>query len=297
MWNISAKERFDAFLKTAGQVNEEQLKKLMESVRPGDIVNTHTRLGDVAEIHGIRKAISDGLISKSIAKITGSPETHTALVSSVNPNGTLNLIHNTPFSKVHQMAPKDFLDLVKTTNFSVYRPSGATEAQGMQAATRAVQSAARSTSRYSIPDLGLSLAREAAEKATKAVPAAKSGLAIVDGISAVRRALPGCDPASGYCSHLATHAWGGPLGNAAQKIMGSTPLYTNSSISVTPASIQRAAAAGRLMQVGSYAPKNSANSLLSGIASRVVDKLQTAAPGLTSKARQLAGNIIGAKLP
>jgi hypothetical protein len=298
MWQLTAKDKFHRFLKTAGEVNTEQLQWLKGQLRPGDIVNFETRFGDVAKEHGMRAALKDMLISKPIAAVTGSPQTHTAMLSGVKDDGTLELIHNYEQgskARVHKVSPQDFDDFAKTKNLSFYRPTGATAEQGATAAARAARSAAGNAANYSYSDLGLSLARQTAEKAQKVNPLAKAGVAAVDAVSEIKRTVKGCDPASGFCSHLATDAWSEPLGGThnAQKIMGTNPTNTKSSLAVTPGSIHKASRQGKLTQVGSYIPKNPTPNFVEGAAARVGSKLK-ATLGL---AKKVTGSIIGAKLP
>jgi hypothetical protein len=301
MWELTAKEKFHQFLKTAGEVNTEQLQRLRNQLRPGDIVNFETRFGDVAKEHGVRTALKDMLISKPIAAVTGSPQTHTAMLTGINPDGTLQLVHNYEqgnMAKVHQVSPEQFEDFAKTRNLSFYRPAGATPQQGATAAARATRSAAGNAANYSYSDLGLSLARQTAEKAKEVSPMAGAGVKAVDAVSEIKRTAKGCDPASGFCSHLATDAWSEPLGGAhnAQKLMGTNPTNPKSSLAVTPGSIHKASMEGKLTQVGSYAPKNPTKNFAQGAIERIQTKIKSPS-GVLGAAKRLAGGIIGAKLP
>lgn len=290
--------------KLAGEVNRARLQELSKVLQPGDIVNFETRFGDVAQESGVRKAVKDMMISKPIAAVTGSPQTHTAILEGIDPDGNLRLIHNYEQGQkavVHRVTPEQFEEFARSRDFHFYRPQGATPAQGMTAAQRAARAAGASAN-YSYTDLGLSAARQGAERVKEIAPVAGAGVELMDTVSNIKRTAANCDPASGFCSHLAADAWSEPLGGMqnAQRTMGTNVTNINSSLPVTPGSIHRAAEAGKLQRVGVYTPANPAKGVMSGIGSRIKSVATSKVPGLGAigqAAKKITGSIIGARLP
>ena len=270
--------------KTAGDTDWDQLKQLSQNLRPGDVVNFETLFPEIAREHGLREALKSKAISGTISKVTRTPQSHTALVSQVDPEtGRLTLVHNYEQgakATVHQVSPEDFETFTRSRKLHFYRPSGATPEHGLEAAAKALEAAKREAP-YSKADLLLGAIREGTEGARleTRVPGASTlgavGTSLIDGVSGSGRSS--CDPAAGVCSHLVAHSWGDTVGGEreAQRLFGEVPTSgTVSRLSVTPASIAEAAVDGRLQHLGTYSPKNILGSMGEATRERLGSKLR-----------------------
>ncbi len=278
----------EGLLKTAARVDHAQLRELSALLQAGDLVNFETQYPSVAHTRGIRAALKDKLIGGSISQISGNPNSHTAIVSGIDPaTGRISMVHNYEQgggggggSHVQEMSPGQFKEFARDRKMNFYRPEGATAAQGQEAAAAALAAAKRKAG-YAYGDIPQFAAREGADALVESSnPSARrlgsAGRSLLDTLSHDGR-TPSCDPATGVCSHLAAHSWSEPLGGEeqARKLMGNTPTGgTHTRVSVTPASIAEAAEAGKLRTIGTYTPKGMPADMGSAVKSRLGSKLR-----------------------
>lgn len=281
---LALEELYTELQKIAGDTDWGQLKQLSQNLRPGDVVNFETLFPEIAREQGLREAMKSKALSGTISRVTGTPQSHTAIVGHVDPEtGRLTLVHNYEQGKkitVHQVTPENFDEFTRSRKLHFYRPAGATPEHGMAAARRAFEAAGREAP-YSKADLllgGLRAGMESAHASSR-IPGASRlgglGTSLIDNASSIGRT--NADPAAGFCSHLVSHAWSEPLGSehAAQSLFGHAPTAgTASRLSVTPASIAEAAADGRLQHLGTYTPKNILGTLGEASRERLGSKLR-----------------------
>ena len=247
---------YDELMKIAGEVDKDALKKLMPSLRGGDIVSFKQHAADKTNLKDL--AMTTGL-SKTISEVTGSPYSHTAMIDSIEPpsagfpDGRVKLIHNFEQGKSKAVAHQYLDELADSTSFNFKRPRVA-----KHVSDKAVESARKQVGKaaYSKADLLTMAPQEAARnylgkdsKATKAVRKA-TGL-----VSKAKNMQLKCDPNTGVCSFLPVSSYGEALGGKAKALkhlVGEGFDHTGNT-SVSPAMLAQSL---HMDEIGDYSPKN-----------------------------------------
>ena len=259
---MTREEKFIYYMtKCAGELDEKALASFGEKIRPGDIVNFEPKLKDKLG-DSVSKGAVSGVISGTIGKMTGSPESHTAMVHSVDPKtGKIKIIHNYEQGDVKKIQIADLDDFAHDTTFRAYRPKGVSAEQGQQAVDNAVASMNRNVA-YPKGNL---LAMGPQELLKSKLPDSKVTQATKRLTGAVTNLQnKNCDPATGVCSYLPVHSYRGILGeddlevaNAMGANLNKKHRYSRSIPSaMSPGDYRRAGQEGLMDILGEYNPKN-----------------------------------------
>jgi hypothetical protein len=252
----------DELEKIAGEIDHDALSELSKKLRKGDIVSFKQHAAD-------KKTLKDLAMTKAlsgpIAKITGSPYSHTGLIDSIDPDtGRIKLIHNFEQGGAQGVAHQYLDELADSSSFKFSRPRVSEDVAG-----RAVD-AARSAigdGKYSRSDLVSMAPQEAVRRLSGENSLPSRVAAAVTGLQSNVMKGKDCDPATGICSFLPVHAYGEAMGgakdNAMRSLVGDVK-YTGST-SVSPAML---ASSDVMDHIGDYTPKN-LNPSVSGQAAKL----------------------------
>jgi hypothetical protein len=246
----------DELIKIAGDVDKDALNALGKKVRRGDIVNYMQHPADKTNLKDL--AMTAG-VSGPISKVTGSPYSHTAMISQVMPDGRIEIIDNFEGATGKGVRKAFLNDVADSTSFHVRRPR---VAPYVSSAAADAAEAAIGNSSYSKADLLSMAPQEAARnlfgEKNKVTKAAR-GLTGLQ--STARNVVQNCDPATGVCSFLPIHAYGEVMGGkqkATETLLGSGTKYVGKT-TASPAMLQ---ASDAMDEIFSYSPKNRNKSAL-----------------------------------
>ena len=247
---------YDEMMKLAGEIDEDAFKQLSKKVRMGDIVSY---MQHAADQENLKDLAMTGLVSGPISKGTGSPYSHTGMVSRVLPDGRIEVLDNYEGAAGKGVRRSYLNDVADSTSFHVRRPR---VAPYVASAAADAAEAAIGHSDYSKADLLSMAPQEIARsvlgkdsKVTKAVRKA-TGLG-----ARLRGAAQQCDPATGVCSFLPIHSYGEAMGGkqkATDLLLGSGLKYEGPT-TASPAMLQ---ASDAMDEIFSYSPKNRNKSAL-----------------------------------
>ena len=237
----------DEMIKIAGEKDEEAFKRMAQKVRRGDIVSYMQHAADKEDL---KELALTGFVSTPISKGTGSPYSHTGIVSRVLPDGRIEVFDNYEGSEGKGVRRSYLDDVADSTSFHIRRPrvDAATAAKAADAAEAAI-----GHSEYSKGDL----VSMAPQEITRNIFGEDSKLtkAVRKATGKIRGVKKACDPATGVCSFLPIHSYGEVLGgnqDATELLLGSGLKYEGPT-TASPAMLQ---ASDAMDEIASYSPKN-----------------------------------------
>lgn len=282
MWHAFCEE----LDKLAGVANLEELKRMQEKVRPGDIVSFRQHAADKTNLKDL--ALTAGL-SKPISALTGSPYSHTAMIDSIDPEKGIKLIENYEGSTNKGVGHRWLNDMADSTTFKFTRPAGYSAAEAQQAVDHA--RAAVGNSDYSKFDLLAMGAQEATGKVLG--KDSKVGKA-VGGVTALgsnaKNMAQNCDAATGVCSFLPVHAYGkvrGGTTEATKNLVGESFKHKGAT-NVTPAMLAEFGD-----HIGDVSPLARNKSVLEQAAWLGADAVEEKARATAGKARRVGKKALG----
>jgi hypothetical protein len=247
---------YDELVKIAGEIDEDAFDKMRKQVRRGDIVNYMQHAADKNDLKSL--AMTAG-VSGPISQATGSPYSHTGIVSRVLPDGRIEVLDNFEGASGKGVRRSYLNDTADSTSFHVRRPR---VMPNVASAAADAAEAAIGSSDYSKTDLltmgPQEIARNVLGKDSKVTKAVRRATGLQ---SRLRNAVESCDPATGVCSFLPIHAYGEAMGGkqkATDLLLGTGTQYMGKT-TASPAMLQ---ASDAMDEIFSYAPKNKNKSVL-----------------------------------
>lgn len=258
------------FEKSAGEYDEDAMRRFGKSLRPGDILTWQVPSAD-AYAEGAKQGLMTDVVSGGIRAATGSPVSHVGLIHSVDPvTGVPNIVHNYEGNGGVRI---ESLDRYARTNvMNAHRPN-ISDAQAAEA-VRIAENAAKRGVEYSKGDLLGMLPGEAAKKMGSertARVANRIGEALLNNVRG------SCDPATGVCSGFVAHALEHTQGGSRDAINAALGGVGGGRLGLTPADIYNAANDPNnkfLSNVGEYRPKNQETGRVSGLLSGLVKRFK-----------------------
>lgn len=240
----------DEMMKIAGEIDEDAFKRMSQQVRRGDIVS-YMQHG--ADKENLKDLAMTSLVSKPISKVTGSPYSHTGIVSQVLPDGRIEVFDNFEGAAGRGVRRSYLNDTATSTSFNIKRPR---VAPYVASAAADAAEAAIGNSDYSKADLLSMVPQELSRNVTGNDSKASKAVRRVTGLgSRIRGAAQRCDPATGVCSYLPIHAYGEAMGDkqkATTTLLGSGLKYEGPT-TASPAMLQ---ASDAMDSIFDYSPKN-----------------------------------------
>lgn len=256
------------FEKSAGEYDEDAMRRFGKSLRPGDILTWQVPPAD-AYAEGAKQGLMTDVVSGGIRAATGSPVSHVGLIHSVDPvTGVPNIVHN-----VSGGVRIEGLDRYAHTNVMNAHRANISDAQAAEAA-RIAEDAAKRGVEYSKGDLLGMLPAAAAKKMNSgrtARVANRIGEAVLNNVKGP------CDPATGVCSGFVAHALEHTQGGSRDAINAALGGVGGGRLGLTPADIYNAANDPNnkfLSNIGEYRPKNQETSRVSGLLSALRKRLK-----------------------
>jgi hypothetical protein len=247
---------YDEMMKIAGEIDEDAFKRMGQKVRRGDIVSY---MQHAADKESLKELAMTGALSAPISKATGSPYSHTGIVSRVLPDGRIEMLDNYEGASGKGVRRSYLNDTADSTSFNIRRPR---VAPYVSSAAADAAEAAIGHSDYSKADLITMGPQEVSRnvlgkdsKITKAIRGA-TGLG-----SRLKNVAQDCDPATGVCSFLPIHSYGTAMGGkqeATDLLLGSGLKYRGPT-TASPAMLQ---ASDAMDEIFHYSPKNRNKSAL-----------------------------------
>lgn len=241
---------YDEMMKIAGEIDEDAFKQMAKKVRRGDIVSY---MQHAADKENLKDLAMTGLVSTPISKGSGSPYSHTGMVSQVLPDGRIEVFDNFEGATGKGVRRSYLNDTANSTSFHIRRPRVAPYVASTAADAA---EAAIGQSAYSKADLlsmaPQELARNVLGKDSKVTKAVRKATGVG---SRLRGAAQQCDPATGVCSFLPIHSYGEAMGDkkkATNLLLGSGLKYEGPT-TASPAMLQ---ASDAMDEIFDYSPRN-----------------------------------------